>query len=160
MKCPFCHIDNDKVIDTRAGEDGAVIRRRRLCCHCNRRFTTYERVEATTVRVVKRDQTRVLFDSQKIRQGIERACWKRPISGEQLTELVAGIASEIDAKYDSEISSREIGRIVMERLRTLDPVAYVRFASVYLEFQDASDFAGELRPMLNEDVSQKTNPSP
>ena len=155
MKCPFCHVDNDKVIDTRTGEDGSVTRRRRQCCNCNRRFTTYERVEATTVRVVKRDQTRVLFDSQKIRQGIERACWKRPISDEQLNELVAGIASEIDAKYDSEVSSREIGRIVMERLRTFDPVAYVRFASVYLEFQDASDFAGELRPMLQEEAPKE-----
>jgi len=155
MKCPFCHVDNDKVIDTRTGEDGSVTRRRRQCCNCNRRFTTYERVEATTVRVVKRDQTRVLFDSQKIREGIERACWKRPISDEQLTELVAGIAGEVDAKYDSEVSSREIGRIVMERLRTLDPVAYVRFASVYLEFQDASDFAGELRPMLQEEIPKE-----
>jgi len=151
MKCPSCHDDNDKVIDTRTVEDGVVIRRRRFCNRCKRRFTTYERVETTTVRVVKRDLTRVLFDPQKIRQGIERACWKRPISGEQLTELVAGIASEIDTAFDTEVSSREIGRIVMERLRTLDPVAYVRFASVYLEFQDARDFANELQPMLGEE---------
>ena len=151
MKCPYCHDDNDKVVDTRAGEDGSVIRRRRLCCNCNRRFTTYERVEATTVRVIKRDQTRVLFDPQKIREGIERACWKRQISAEQLTELVAEIASEIDAKYEAEVPSREIGGIVMERLRKLDPVAYVRFASVYLEFKDARDFANELQPMLNEE---------
>ena len=149
MKCPFCHEDNDKVIDTRTVEDGTVIRRRRLC-QCNRRFTTYERVEATTVRVVKRDQTRVLFDPQKIRQGIERACWKRPITNQQLTDLVAEIAGEIDANYETEVSSREIGRLVMERLRTLDQVAYVRFASVYLEFQDARDFASELQPMLGE----------
>ncbi len=160
MKCPFCHDDNDKVIDTRGGEDGSVIRRRRLCCQCNRRFTTYERVEATTVRVVKRDQTRVLFDPQKIRQGIERACWKRPISDEQLSETVARIVGEIDAKYDAEVSSRDIGRIVMDRLRTLDPVAYVRFASVYLEFQDVSDFANELRPMLGEDNAAKQDPLP
>ena len=151
MKCPFCHNNNDKVVDTRTVEDDMVIRRRRLCCHCKRRFTTYERVETTTVRVIKRDQTRVLFDPQKIRQGIERACWKRPITGEQLTELVMGIASEIDAAYDTEVTSREIGSIVMERLRTLDPVAYVRFASVYLEFQDARDFANELQPMLGEE---------
>ena len=149
MKCPFCHEDNDKVIDTRTVEDGSVIRRRRLC-QCNRRFTTYERVEATTVRVVKRDQTRVLFDPQKIRQGIERACWKRPITDRQLADLVAEIAVEIDASYETEVSSREIGRLVMERLRTLDQVAYVRFASVYLEFQDARDFASELQPMLGE----------
>ena len=156
MKCPFCHDDNDKVVDTRTVEDGTVIRRRRLCCHCTRRFNTYERVEATTVRVVKRDQTRVLFDPQKIRQGIERACWKRPVTAAQLTELVAGITGEIDAAYDVEVSSREIGRIVMERLRTLDQVAYVRFASVYLEFQDASDFASELQPMLgNESADGK-----
>ena len=151
MKCPCCQGDHDKVIDTRAVEDGMVIRRRRLCCNCKRRFTTYERVETTTVRVIKRDQTRVLFDPQKIRQGIERACWKRPMTDGQLTELVAGIASEIDATYDTEVSSREIGRIVMERLRILDPVAYVRFASVYLEFQDVRDFANELQPMLGEE---------
>jgi len=149
VKCPFCQDENDKVIETRSVEDGAVIRRRRMCNRCKRRFTTYERVEATTVRVVKRDQTRVLFDPQRIRQGIERACWKRPIGNEQLTELVAGIAAEIDAKYDVEVSSREIGRIVLERLRTLDPVAYIRFASVYLEFQDVRDFASELRPLLD-----------
>jgi len=151
MKCPFCHDDNDKVIDTRTVEDGTVIRRRRLCCRCNRRFNTYERVEATTIRVVKRDQTRVLFDPQKIRQGVERACWKRPISDAQLTEFVAGIVGEIDAAYDAEVSSREIGLLVMERLRNLDQVAYVRFASVYLEFQNARDFAWELQPMLGEE---------
>jgi transcriptional repressor NrdR len=141
MKCPFCHDDQDRVIDTRAVEDGTVIRRRRLCGNCKRRFSTYERVEATAVRVVKRDQTRVLFDPQKIRQGIERACWKRPVTNEQLTDLVAEITGEIDAKFENEVHSREIGRIVMEKLRTLDPVAYVRFVSVYLEFQDARDFA-------------------
>ena len=150
MKCPFCHDDNDKVVDTRAVEDGMVIRRRRFCCHCKRRFTTYEHVETTTVRVVKRDQTRVLFDPQKIRLGIERACWKRPTTGEQLSELVASIAGEIDAAFDTEVTSQDIGRIVMERLRALDPVAYVRFASVYLEFQDVRDFANELQPMLGE----------
>ncbi|MCL2118512.1 MAG: transcriptional regulator NrdR [Planctomycetaceae bacterium] len=159
MKCPFCHDDNDKVVDTRAVEDGMVIRRRRLCCHCKRRFTTHERVETTTVRVVKRDQTRVLFDPLKIRQGVERACWKRPITSEQLTELVTGIASEIDAAYETEVSSREIGRIVMERLRTLDSVAYVRFASVYLEFQDVRDFANELLPMLGEENGCGKGPS-
>jgi len=151
MKCPFCHDDNDKVIDTRTVEDGTVIRRRRLCCRCNRRFSTYERVEATTIRVVKRDQTRVLFDPQKIRQGIERACWKRPVSDAQLTEFVAGITGEIDAAYDAEVSTRDIGRLVMERLRTLDQVAYVRFASVYLEFQNARDFSWELQPMPGEE---------
>ena len=151
MKCPYCHDDNDKVIDTRAGEEGSVIRRRRLCCRCNRRFTTYERVETTTVRVVKRDEPRVLFDPQKIREGVERACWKRPISTEQLTELVTRIANEIDAKYEVEVPSREIGGIVMEHLRRLDPVAYVRFASVYREFKDIRDFANELRPMLTEE---------
>ena len=155
MKCPFCHDDNDKVIDTRTVEDGMVIRRRRFCNRCKRRFTTNERVETTTVRVVKRDQTRVLFDPQKIRQGIERACWKRPITSEQLTELVTGIASEIDTAYDTEVSSREIGRIVMERLRAFDHVAYVRFASVYLEFQDARDFANELQPILSEENADK-----
>jgi transcriptional repressor NrdR len=102
----------------------------------------------TTIRVVKRDQTRVPFDPQKVRQGIERACWKRPISDEQLDDLVANIAGEIDTRYDSEVPSREIGQIVMSRLRNLDMVAYIRFASVYLEFQEARDFVKEIQPML------------
>ncbi|MDR1493755.1 MAG: transcriptional regulator NrdR [Planctomycetaceae bacterium] len=151
MKCPFCHKDNDKVINTRSGDDGTTVRRRRLCCHCNKRFTTYERVEMTTIRVVKRDQTRVPFDPQKIRQGIERACWKRPISDEQLNDVVASIAGDIDARYDSEVPSREIGQLVMSRLRNIDMVAYIRFASVYLEFQEARDFVKEIQPMLGLD---------
>ena len=159
MKCPFCYEDNDKVIDTRTVEGGTVVRRRRLCCQCNRRFNTYERVEATTVRVVKRDQTRVLFDPQKIRQGVERACWKRPVTDSQMTEFVAGIVGKIDAVYDTEVSTKDIGRLVMECLRSLDQVAYVRFASVYLEFQDARDFASELQPMLrDEGASGKGSP--
>jgi len=151
MKCPFCHHDNDKVVDTRTGEDGGIVRRRRFCCHCNKRFTTHERVEATTVRVIKRDQTRVPFDPQKIKQGLERACWKRPVSDVQIMQLVGEIVNEIDARYDSEILSGEIGKMVMQRLRKLDQVAYVRFASVYLEFQSARDFSNALQPMLCEE---------
>jgi len=155
MKCPYCHRDNDKVVDTRVVEDGSVVRRRRLCCHCNRRFTTYERVELTTIRVVKRDEARVPFDPQKIRQGIERACWKRSVSDEQLNKLVAEITSDIDNRYDSEVPSREIGQIVMQRLRNLDKVAYIRFASVYLEFQGAKDFVNEIQPMLSGEINNE-----
>ena len=149
MKCPFCGVDNDKVADTRPSDDGASIRRRRQCCNCKRRFTTYERAETITIRVVKRDGTRLPFDPQKIRQGIERACWKRPVSTEQILALIADVENTIDSQFDSEVDTKTIGQMVMDRLQELDQVAYVRFASVYREFQGAQDFAKELNKMLN-----------
>jgi transcriptional repressor NrdR len=136
MKCPFCHADNDKVIDSRASEDGAATRRRRRCNACKRRYTTYERVERTTVRVVKKDGARVPFDRVRLKQGLEKACWKRPISDADLESVVTEVEN--------------LGEIVMEQLRELDQVAYVRFASVYREFKDARDFVDELRPMLTD----------
>jgi len=148
MKCPYCQHDNDRVVDTRSGEEGYVVRRRRLCCECNKRFTTYERVESISVRVRKRDGTRVPFDRDKLRRGLERACWKRPISDAQISSLLAEVESEIDQLFTTEVETRFIGEIVMRLLRELDQVAYVRFASVYLHFKDAQDFANELRPML------------
>ena len=148
MKCPFCRHDNDRVVDTRAGEDGYVVRRRRLCCRCEKRFTTYERIETISVHVRKRDGTRIPFDRDKIRRGLERACWKRPISDAQISSLLAEVENEIDQLFMPEVESRFIGEIVMKLLRQLDQVAYVRFASVYLHFKDAQDFADELRPML------------
>ncbi len=150
MKCPYCQHDNDKVVDTRAGEEGFVVRRRRLCCRCNKRFTTYERVETISVKVRKRDGVRVPFDREKIRNGLERACWKRPVSDAQISGLIAEVESEIDAMFTTEVDSHFIGEIVMGLLRELDQVAYVRFASVYLQFQDAKDFSNAIRPMLDD----------
>ena len=150
MKCPFCHADNDKVIDSRASEDGAATRRRRQCNDCKRRYTTYERVERTTIRVVKKDGTRVPFDRIRLKQGLEKACWKRPISDADIESVVTEVENYIEANCESEVESRYLGEIVMEQLRDLDQVAYVRFASVYREFKDARDFVDELRPMLTD----------
>ncbi|MGL6193785.1 MAG: transcriptional regulator NrdR [Thermoguttaceae bacterium] len=149
MKCPYCQEDNDKVIDTRSGEEGFVVRRRRQCCNCDKRFTTYERVEMISIKVRKRDGSWVPFDRDKLRSGLERACWKRPITDAQISALVADVEAEIDAMFTTEVDSQNIGELVMDRLRQLDQVAYVRFASVYLHFQNAKDFANEIAPMLN-----------
>ena len=150
MKCPYCQCDNDRVMDTRSGEEGYVVRRRRMCCNCNKRFTTYERVESISIRVKKRDGSRVPFDREKLRRGLDRACWKRPITDAQISSLIAEVETEIDTMFTTEVESQFIGEIVMGLLRKLDQVAYVRFASVYLHFQDAQDFAKELQPMLDD----------
>lgn len=150
MKCPFCQADNDKVIDSRASEDGIAIRRRRQCNACRRRYTTYERVERTTVKVVKKDGTREPFDRTRLKQGLEKACWKRPISDTDIEALIVEVENYVEANFDSEVESRYLGEVVMEHLRELDQVAYVRFASVYREFKDARDFVDELRPMLTD----------
>lgn len=149
MLCPHCNADNDRVIDSRASDDGRAIRRRRYCNQCERRFTTYERVERLTLTVVKKDLVREPFSREKIERGIERACWKRPISNERILELVAQVETDMQADYDSEIPSSVLGRIVMHHLASLDQVAYVRFASVYREFTDVEDFVAELAPLRN-----------
>jgi transcriptional repressor NrdR len=150
MKCPFCHVDNDRVLDSRANQDGFATRRRRECLACRRRFTTYERIEATTVKLIKKDGTREPFDHSKIKRGLEKACWKRPISDEQIETIIAAVANELEANFDTEVESRHVGELVMHHLRDLDQVAYVRFASVYRQFKDVQDFVAELRPMLAE----------
>ncbi len=150
MKCPYCHVDNDRVIDTRASEDGTATRRRRECLDCKRRYTTYERIEGTTVKIVKKDGSREPFDRGKIKRGLEKACWKRSISDAQLESIVSDVENEIEANFESEVESPKVGEMVMRRLRALDQVAYVRFASVYRQFKDARDFVDELRPMLAE----------
>ncbi len=147
MHCPHCSADNDRVLDSRACEDGQAIRRRRFCNHCKRRFTTRERVERSTLTVVKKDLVREPFLREKIERGVERACWKRPISGERIRELAAQVEADIQSEYDSEIPSTIVGRMVMQHLATLDQVAYVRFASVYREFTDVEDFVAELAPL-------------
>lgn len=148
MKCPFCRVDNDRVIDSRASQDGSAIRRRRECLGCNRRYTTYERPEESTIKVVKKDGSRAPFSRNKIRCGLERACWKRPITVRQIDAAVAAIENDVYSQYDTEIESRELGDLVLEHLRDLDEVAFVRFASVYRQFNDVQDFFEELRPML------------
>jgi transcriptional repressor NrdR len=150
MKCPFCEQDDDKVVDSRASEDGGATRRRRLCLKCGRRYTTYERYEQTLLKVVKKSHLREPFDRAKIRQGLERACWKRPISAAQIQSLVAAIEQEVYDCFEDEIDSGTLGELVMNKLRDLDQVAFVRFASVYREFKDVRDFVQELKPMLQQ----------
>jgi transcriptional repressor NrdR len=146
MRCPFCHVDNDRVVDTRATEDGYVIRRKRVCGSCQRKFITLERLEEASIRVVKRDQSREPLDREKIRRGIERACSKRPVSSSQIEMLVQEIESEIYSIYLLEVAAEQIGEIVMRHLAKTDDVAYVRFASVYHEFDNVSDFINAIEP--------------
>lgn len=152
MLCPHCGEDHDRVIDSRAGEDGLAIRRRRACVACNKRFTTYERVEPDGLRVIKKDGGRVPFQRDRLKRGLERACWKRPVTNGQIEEIVNSIQEHIEAISESEVESHLLGELAMSNLRRLDEVAYVRFASVYREFKDVQDFINELRPMLNEDI--------
>ena len=147
MRCPFCHEDNDKVGDTRHSVDGLVVRRRRTCLACGKKFTTYERVETTQIRVIKRDGSRVPFDRERLRQGLERACSKRHIDDLQIEALITQVEQDIGAAFDTEVESRFIGERVMHYIGKLDQVAYVRFASVYRQFKDADDFVRELQRM-------------
>jgi transcriptional repressor NrdR len=151
MKCPYCKIDQDRVIDSRASEDGYAIRRRRECLRCERRYTTYERLVESTLKVVKRDGSRVPFSREKLKQGIERACWKRPISNAQLESTIADIEEVVYTSFDSEVESKRLGEIVLEHLQGLDLVAFVRFASVYRKFNSLQDFIETLRPMIQEE---------
>lgn len=155
MRCPFCRKDNDRVIDSRGSQDAAAIRRRRECVACGRRYTTYERAEEAPIKVVKKDGSRAPFDREKIKGGLERACWKRRITTRQIENTVDAIENDVYQTYESEIESAELGQLVMEHLRELDQVAFVRFASVYREFKDVHDFVSELRPIL-EGVPRKT----
>ena len=148
MRCPFCQIDNDRVLDSRSSEEGYTIRRRRECIQCKRRYTTYERLEELAIKVVKKDGIREPFSRDKIRRGLARACWKRPLSDAQIASVVAEIESDVYANFESEIETQQLGEMVMEHLGQLDQVAYVRFASVYREFKDVHDFVDELEPIL------------
>ncbi len=149
MICPFCREGETKVIDSRASED-FVIRRRRRCLHpaCERRFTTYEKIEESPLKVVKKNGERVPFEPRKIRTGLEKACWKRPVTSEQIEAIVNAIETDIYENFVMEVPSRYIGERLVEALRDVDDVAFVRFASVYREFQDLNDFVEELEPML------------
>lgn len=156
MKCPFCKQDEDKVVDSRSSGAGLVIRRRRECLKCHRRYTTYEKIERATIRVVKKDGRREDFDVKKILSGLEKACQKRPVPTAKLEEIAAEIENQIYEKFDNEVPANEIGKMVMEKLRDLDKVAYIRFASVYREFKDITDFMKEMTPMLQPGAEPKS----
>ena len=148
MKCPFCGHPEDKVVDSREGKEHQAIRRRRECLGCKKRFTTYERVDEIPYMVVKKDGRREKFDRQKILAGLLRACEKRPVSMNRLEEVVNQAEALVIDAHDRELNSREIGELLMNRLRELDKVAYVRFASVYLDFKDVKEFMDELKDLL------------
>ncbi len=149
MKCPYCSSDNTRVIDSRPADDNNAIRRRRLCDDCGKRFTTYEKVETIPLIVIKKDDNREQYDRSKIEAGILRACHKRPVSAVQIGHLVNAVEVDIFNREEKEVSSSEIGEIVMNRLQKLDPVAYVRFASVYREFKDVNTFMDEIKKILD-----------
>lgn len=149
MKCPFCGHENTRVIDSRPAEENNSIRRRRVCDECDKRFTTYEKVETIPLIIVKKDDNREAFDRSKIESGVLRACHKRPVSAKQIQEIVDSVETEIYAKEEREIPSSVIGELVMEKLKDVDSVAYVRFASVYREFKDINTFMDELKKVLN-----------
>lgn len=145
MLCPYCERDDDKVIDSRASDVGKSIRRRRECQKCNRRFTTFERVEKTSrLMVIKRDGTRVPFDPEKVLRGLQAACGKRPISEEQKVELVREVEEELMRMFEREVPSKEVGVRVASLLRTIDPIVYIRYASEYFNFQDLEDISREV----------------
>ena len=148
MKCPFCNQDNTRVVDSRPADDNTAIRRRRMCDACGKRFTTYEKVETIPLIVIKKDQTREQFDRSKIEAGVLRACHKRPVSAEQIHRLVDDVETEVFNLEEREIPSSVIGEIVMDKLKDLEAVAYVRFASVYREFKDVNIFMDELKKIL------------
>ena len=149
MKCPFCGKENTRVIDSRPADDGGSIRRRRQCDECGKRFTTYEKVETIPLVVIKKDNIREAYDRAKIESGVFRSCHKRPISVDQITSLVDEIETIIFSLEEKEIPSSKIGEIVMDKLKDLDAVAYVRFASVYREFKDVNTFMHEIKKILD-----------
>lgn len=157
MRCPFCGHLEDKVVDSREAKDGDAIRRRRECLDCGRRFTSYERIDEIPYMVVKKDGRRETFDRGKILSGLMRACEKRPISMAQLEQIVDDAEKEVQESLDRELSTSEVGKVIMRRLKSLDKVAYVRFASVYLEFEDVSAFMNELKALVS---SRSTNSVP
>ena len=148
MKCPFCNQDNTRVVDSRPADDNTAIRRRRMCDACGKRFTTYEKVETIPLIVIKKDQNREQFDRYKIEAGVLRACHKRPVSAEQIHRLVDDVETEVFNLEEREIPSSVIGEIVMDKLKDLEAVAYVRFASVYREFKDVNTFMDELKKFM------------
>ena len=150
MKCPFCSHENTRVIDSRPAEDNNSIRRRRVCDECGKRFTTYEKIETIPLIIIKKDNNREAYDRAKIEAGVLRACHKRPVSAQQITTLVDEVENEIFNREEREIPSGTIGELVMNKLKDLDAVAYVSFASVYREFMDVNTVMDELKSVLND----------
>lgn len=150
MRCPFCRADDqDRVIDSRPVEDGQAIRRRRVCEKCNRRYTTYERIEDTVrLMVIKKDGTRMPFDRNRILAGVQKACYKRPVSAEQVARIADAVEEEVSRNFQREVPAQYIGERVMHYLRLIDPIAYVRFASVYREFKDLGELVNEAQIVL------------
>src|SRR6266516_2810571 len=148
MKCPFCGFENDKVVDSRESKEADSIRRRRECLKCGKRFTTYERIDEIPYMVIKKDGRREKFDRQKVMNGLLRACEKRPIGMSKLADIIDAVESKLAETQDRELSTTEIGEMLMDRLIALDKIAYVRFASVYRDFQDVEAFVKELKEMM------------
>lgn len=150
MKCPYCNCQDSKVIDSRSADEDTTIRRRRECIRCGRRFTTYETIETTPILVVKNDGSRQAFDADKIKRGIIKACEKRPVSAETIERMKDSIVKEIYNSMSSEVTSKKIGELVMNQLKEVDEVAYVRYASVYRSFKDVSSFMEELQNLMQQ----------
>ncbi len=150
MKCPYCGFEESKVIDSRPADEGERIRRRRECLKCGKRFTTHEVIETVPIVVVKRDKSREVFDRNKLTAGILRACEKRPVSVQQIEKMVDDIEAQLQSSLDREVTSLSIGELTMDRLKNIDEVAYVRFASVYRQFKDINTFMEELNKLLKE----------
>ena len=150
MKCPYCSYEESKVIDSRSADDGERIRRRRECLRCGKRFTTHEVIETVPIIVVKRGKSREVFDRNKLTGGILRACEKRPVSIEQIENMVNDIEAQLQSSLDREITSKQIGELAMDQLKNIDEVSYVRFASVYRQFKDINTFMDELNKLLTE----------
>lgn len=155
MKCPFCNKDNTRVIDSRPAEENNAIRRRRICDVCGKRFTTYEKVETIPLIVIKKDNNRETYERSKIEAGVIRACHKRPVSASDITKLIDEVETEIFNQEEKEVSSNRIGELVMDKLKNLDAVAYVRFASVYREFKDINTFMDELKRVVTNSFEVK-----
>lgn len=151
MKCPYCGDDNTRVIDSRPADDNTAIRRRRQCDACGKRFTTYEKVESVPVLVIKKDKSREPYDRSKLEQGIVRSCHKRPVSMEQIEKIVDAVEAQVYSSQEREVESAKIGEIVMNHLKEVDGVAYVRFASVYREFKDVDTFMDELKKLQDQE---------
>jgi transcriptional repressor NrdR len=150
VRCPFCKEDNDKVIDSRSSEAGRVIRRRRQCLNCDRRFTTYEKIgESFKLNVIKKDGTRIPYDRERVIAGLQKACYKRPVSAEKIQDVADRIEEEIFRHFDKEVTSQFIGEKAMAYLRKVDNVAYIRFASVYRDFTDADDLIDEVSQAIS-----------
>lgn len=148
MKCPYCGHEEDKVVDSRSSQEGDAIRRRRECLKCQRRYTTYEHIEGVSLMVIKKDGRRESFDRKKVLSGLVKSCEKRPVSVEKLEDTVDDIERTLQRNFDKEVSSQEVGELIMQRLGRIDQVAYVRFASVYREFKDINQFMKELKHIL------------